>query len=430
MDKRTNNNKKQICSVILPVYNSERYLNRTITSVLQQTMPHFELLAIDDGSTDHSAKYRLNKVEEKRILYCASTTSHLKNFHFPYIEALAQEGYCITACAEAKELLPGTTDFFIVPFCKSFFSLKNIQNIFRLYSFLKENRFYAISVHTTLAAFIVRIAVFLLPRKQRHKVFYTCHGYLFSNEDGWHKWKYLLPEKMCAAVTDVLMVMNQEDAQLAEQYKLCYGKTYFIPGMGVDFTQFDIAVSKAELRQKNNIAKQDVLFVFAGEFSDRKNQKQLITVFAQAKADMPYAKLILAGQGALLDVCIALVKRLQLEQCIFFAGYVEDVPTLYQCCDVCISSSKIEGLPFNIMEAMYCELPCIVSAIKGHEDLIQHGKTGYLYKSEAEFTDYMIQLYKNIELRQQMGQAAKQEVEQYRRENVLPAIMRVYEENL
>lgn len=55
MDKRTNNNKKQICSVILPVYNSERYLNRTITSVLQQTMPHFELLAIDDGSTDHSA---------------------------------------------------------------------------------------------------------------------------------------------------------------------------------------------------------------------------------------------------------------------------------------------------------------------------------------------------------------------------------------
>ena len=38
----------KICSVILPVYNSERYLNRTVTSVLQQTMGDFELLAIDD----------------------------------------------------------------------------------------------------------------------------------------------------------------------------------------------------------------------------------------------------------------------------------------------------------------------------------------------------------------------------------------------
>ena len=43
-------------SVILPVYNSERYLNRSITSVLQQTMGDFELLAIDDCSTDGSVQ--------------------------------------------------------------------------------------------------------------------------------------------------------------------------------------------------------------------------------------------------------------------------------------------------------------------------------------------------------------------------------------
>lgn len=41
-------------SIILPVYNSERYLNRTITSILQQTMLEFEVIAIDDCSTDKS----------------------------------------------------------------------------------------------------------------------------------------------------------------------------------------------------------------------------------------------------------------------------------------------------------------------------------------------------------------------------------------
>ena len=41
-------------SIIIPVYNSERYLNRCLDSVLSQRYTHLEVLLIDDGSTDHS----------------------------------------------------------------------------------------------------------------------------------------------------------------------------------------------------------------------------------------------------------------------------------------------------------------------------------------------------------------------------------------
>ena len=41
-------------SVIVPVYNTEQYLHRCIDSVLAQTYKDFELLLIDDGSTDSS----------------------------------------------------------------------------------------------------------------------------------------------------------------------------------------------------------------------------------------------------------------------------------------------------------------------------------------------------------------------------------------
>ena len=41
-------------SVIVPVYNVEKYLDRCITSILKQTHPDFELLLIDDGSRDSS----------------------------------------------------------------------------------------------------------------------------------------------------------------------------------------------------------------------------------------------------------------------------------------------------------------------------------------------------------------------------------------
>lgn len=44
----------EIISVIIPVYNVERYLARCIESVQKQTYRHLEIILVDDGSTDHS----------------------------------------------------------------------------------------------------------------------------------------------------------------------------------------------------------------------------------------------------------------------------------------------------------------------------------------------------------------------------------------
>lgn len=46
--------KTPLVSVIMPVYNVESYLEQTLESILNQTMKHFELIAVDDGSTDSS----------------------------------------------------------------------------------------------------------------------------------------------------------------------------------------------------------------------------------------------------------------------------------------------------------------------------------------------------------------------------------------
>ena len=50
------NNTKPKISVIVPVYNVEKYLRRCIDSILAQTFTDFELLLIDDGSKDKSGE--------------------------------------------------------------------------------------------------------------------------------------------------------------------------------------------------------------------------------------------------------------------------------------------------------------------------------------------------------------------------------------
>ena len=377
-----------------------------------------------------SQRLDVELVDSKKLLYCASTTGHLKNFHLPYIQALHEAGYQVVVCADKQEPIAEADYFFCVPFQKSITSLENVKNIFRLYRFLRKEQFTAIGVHTTLAAAVVRAAVRLLPQKQRPKVFYTCHGYLFDDADGWRKWKYLLPEKICAAVTDVLLVMNQRDRQLAEQYQLFRGNLVSIPGMGVDFSRFDLPQTKQELRQQYGISVETVLFVFAGEFSARKNQQQLINAFAKVARQMPSAKLVLAGEGAMWDICKEQARQLQVENRVLFPGQVKNMAVLYHCCDVCVSASRIEGLPFNIMEAMYCGLPCIASRVKGHEDLLQHNYNGMLFETEQQLAGLMVQLYRSEKLRQQLGQQAKKDVEQYGLEKVFPVVMQVYEENV
>ena len=66
MDKKN----MPLVSIVLPVYNGEKYLEISIKSCLAQTYTNWELLIVDDGSTDRSAEIAKSYEEkDSRINY-------------------------------------------------------------------------------------------------------------------------------------------------------------------------------------------------------------------------------------------------------------------------------------------------------------------------------------------------------------------------
>lgn len=362
-----------------------------------------------------------------KILYIASTFGHLASFHRPYLQWFDSQGYEVHAAAGGAPCdLEGVSRFIPLPLEKSMFSPKNLAAVWALYRLMKEERYEMISLHTSLAAFFARLAVFPLG-KRRPGVMNTVHGYLFDKDTRWTKQMLLLgAERITAPVTDWLLTMNRQDAEIARRYHLGE-KQMCTKGMGVDFARFTppTQTQREELRQQLGLKPSDLVLIYAAEFSERKNQAMLIQAMQGLTENVI---LLLPGQGDLREACRMQAGRAGLADRVRFPGFVRDMENWYRAADICVSSSRIEGLPFNLMEAMACGLPVVASAIKGHEDLVCNGENGFLYPfgDVGAFSQAVKHLMEE-KLRQRMGESARHSVQRFGIERVFPELTVLYE---
>lgn len=312
-----------------------------------------------------------------KILYAAATMEHIKSFHLPYIEALRADGHEVLVMAKGKD-----ADFDI-GFVKKMLSSKNTECRRKIRKILRRERFDVIILNTTLAAFHIRLC---LPKIKRPKVINLVHGYMFPKTVKTTRDRiFIFWEKFLRRRTDHIMVMNGEDYEIATKNKLCLGEVRMTLGMGASVSE---TVLPPETIRKYTESEGKFVLCFVGELYKAKNQRMLICALPEIQISIPNAVLWLVGEGVDRLELIELADELKISNSVCFVGRRNNPCDYMRACDVYVSASEKEGLPFNIMESLGCGKITLASDIKGHRDLIEDGKSGILYRL-GDITDFV-----------------------------------------
>lgn len=131
---------------------------------------------------------------------------------------------------------------------------------------------------------------------------------------------------------------------------------------GVDLNRFNFDCQKSyEMREILGYNENDCVIGHVGRFDFQKNHEFVISAFAQLCEKSSKYKLLLIGDGPLMENVKKQSDMLGVTERIIFTGIVDNVPDYMQAMDLFILPSRFEGLPIVGVEAQACGLPVVFS---------------------------------------------------------------------
>lgn len=365
-----------------------------------------------------------------KILFCATVDYHFKAFHLPVMEWFRKMGWEVHVAARGELDIPSVDRKFNIPIHRAPMRAENIRAYRELKSIIDKEGYSIIHAHTPVGGALARIAA-RGARKRGAKIIYTAHGFHFHKGAPLASWLIYYPiEKLLAAMTDSLITINHEDYRRALESRFRAERIHHVHGVGVHTGRF-APLSQEERRKTRdrfNYTPHHFLMIYAAEFNANKNHELLLRAMSKLKDSIPSARLLLAGEGPMLDECKSLAVQLGVAPQVDFLGYRNDLSELIPMCDAAVSSSLREGLPVNIMEAMACGLPVVATRNRGHEELVTEGKSGFIVAPDDadEFASRLLLLFRFRDTRLRMGEHGMARMKEFSQDRVLEELKELY----
>ena len=156
---------------------------------------------------------------------------------------------------------------------------------------------------------------------------------------------------------------------------------------------------------------------YVGRIMPEKDLVTWLRAAAIVAKQFPQSQFVLVGEGKdgeTLGELKRLAGELGIADKTHFPGYRSDLLPVYSAFDLFVLSSRREGLPNSILEAMALGVPVVTTDVAGAKELVVDGQTGYVSRQGdvAGITRSLVALIESESLRKRMSRAGRERVEQ------------------
>lgn len=252
-----------------------------------------------------------------------------------------------------------------------------------------------VTTHSNKAGLLGRLAA----RSLKIPAVHTSHGFLFGGRQQKASGRfYSLMENIAARIGDKVIAVAESEFTLAEDLRVINPERMTVIHNGLpDLDPPQMAVPEAE----------PPVLIMVARFAEPKDHLTLLKALSGLK-QLNWS-LQLAGNGAGRPRAERLAEDLGIAERINFSGVCEDVSARLAASQIFVLSSRREGFPLTVLEAMRAGLPVIASDVGGIGEAVEDEKTGFLFPpGDVERLKFRLErLINDPQLRQKMGKAGR-----------------------
>ena len=248
----------------------------------------------------------------------------------------------------------------------------DLRAVWGLWRLIRKVRPDLVSTHSTKAGLLGRFAA---KRGGVPVILFTAHSWVFTEgASSWRRWLGPPLERCAAKYTTKIICVSEYDRQLALKHKITEPSKIEVIHNGVDPQPF-LDARGDRIRREFGLGEVRIITTIGGL---RPEKCQLTFLEAFRNLGDRNAVALLVGDGPLRHKLESFVAKNGLRGQVFFTGERQDVPNILAASDVITLSSRREGLPLAVIEAMLAGLPVVATQVGGVPELVQDGVTGLL----------------------------------------------------
>ena len=240
----------------------------------------------------------------------------------------------------------------------------------------KEGAFDVIHAHDWLVAYAAKT----LKNSYNIPIVSTIHATEAGRNSGIHdeQQRYINDTEWMLTYesSEVIVNSNYMKGELQRLFGLPYEKINVVPN-GVNLSLFNGIERDYNFRRRYAMDNEKII-LFMGRLVYEKGIQHLISAMPKILNGYHDTKLVICGKGGMEEELKEQVRRLGIENKVYFAGYMKgkDVQKMYKAADISVFPSTYEPFGIVALEAMLSENPIVVSDIGGLNEIVEHKVNG------------------------------------------------------